>query len=95
MSNNPHIIAVVQAAEAYLAGRLEGQHLVRCVDDFVANGHLNDCDPVLRSLIDEFQDELSLYVRDEITKREAPGVYYTDDMLKVQVSRFLEKLAAL
>lgn len=93
MSTNPQIIAVLQAAEAYLAGRLEGHYLVRCVDDFVAHGHLNDCDPVVRTLIDEFQHELSLYVRDEITKREAPEVYYTDHTLREKVKRFLESLA--
>jgi hypothetical protein len=94
MSTNPQIIAVLQAAQAYVAGHLEGHHIVRCIDDFVAQGHLDVCDPVTRTLIDEFQDELSLYVRDENTKREAPEVYYTDDALKAKVVRFLDKLGS-
>lgn len=95
MSTNSQIITVLEAAQAYVDGHLEGHHLVRCVDDFVAHGHLYDCDHITRTLIDKFQDDLGLYVRDENTKREAPEVYYTDDTLKAKVIRFLEELTAM
>jgi len=93
MASRTSIDEVTDLAKSYLDGRLSGRELVRGVDDLVSQGYAQLFDSATNTLIDEFQDQLALYVPDEETKREAPGVYFCEDQLITKVQQFLNKLS--
>ncbi len=95
MNSTESISAIRDLAKAYLDSRLNGTELVRGVDDLVAGDYIHLFDSEVAQLIDRFQSELGLYVRDEQTRREAPGVYYCDDELKPKVETFLREVLEL
>lgn len=79
---------LIDIADAYLSKRLSGTELVRRIDDLVSNDIFATLPEEIADLLDEFQDEISLYVRDAETKKEASSVYFCDDELMDKVTEF-------
>jgi len=73
--------------EGYLAGSMSGLAFVRAVDDLVGDDVAAEFPPPLRAAVEDLQDELALYVRDDATRRDS-SAYFGNDELVRKVSSF-------
>ena len=76
----------------YLEGVLRAGDLVRTVDDLVTNDFLDGQDAQILSTIERLHEALALYVRDEPTRMQEPGIYIGDDQLRERAIEFEQSL---
>ena len=76
----------------YLEGGIRAEELVRIVDDLVANDSLHGPDAQIAALVEQLHEALALYVRDEPTRKQEPGIYIGDDQLRQQAIEFEKTL---
>lgn len=95
MNTHKSIDELMNLAKCYLDDRASGKELVRSVDDLVAAGYDQEVNKGIRALIDNFQDQLALYVPDERTRQEASEVYFGDDQLRFKVKHFLNEVTKI
>jgi len=83
---------VSMAVRQYLEGKLPAEQLVRTVDDLVANDFLCGLDAQIVALVEGFHEALALYVRDEPTRAQEPGIYIGDEQLRQKAIEFEGRL---
>lgn len=90
MSNQQPTIQLVQEpVEQYLANQLSATELVRIVDDLVAHDRLHGLTARLAEAVAKLHEVLALYVPDEPTREEEPGIYIGEDELRQQAATFI------
>lgn len=93
MSNfQDKILLVQEPVLRYLAGRISALELVRIIDDLVAEDRLDGLAPSHAQAISKLHESLALYVPDEPTRLQEPGIYIGDEELKSQTAAFLATL---
>jgi hypothetical protein len=83
---------ISEPVRQYLAGTLRAELLVNIIDDLVAKDFLHGLDPQVIALIERFHEALALYIRDEPTRKQEPGIYIGDDDLQRQAIDFQKAL---
>ena len=86
---------ILTLVNEYLSGKISGVGLVRKIDDIVGDDIIVTFPDDLRELIDDLQDELAFFVRDEKTRDEAPNSYFGEDRLRTIVLTFREDVKKL
>jgi hypothetical protein len=79
----------------YLEGELRAEELIRVVDEFVANDFLHGLDARFVALVERLHESLALYVRDEPTRKQEPGIYIGDVELRQRSTEFLDAVRLL
>jgi hypothetical protein len=78
--------------DAYIAGSIRGKQCVKYMDALIADELPDDLPDTLLNLLNEFQDDLSLYVEDQ-QQRSEHSAYYGPEVLLQKVKAFKDKLA--
>lgn len=89
------ISQILGPVRQYLDGELRAEELVRIVDDLVANDFLHGLELRLVALIERLHVALSLYVCDEQTRKQEPGVYLGDVELRQKAIEFYEAIRSI
>lgn len=76
----------------YLNGTLRAEELIRIVDDLVAADFLRGRDDRLVALVERLHESLALFVRDEPTRSQEPGVYIGEGELRERAVEFETRL---
>lgn len=93
MSNGKTVIILIRGlVEQYLANQLLATELVRIVDDLAAQDRLHGLDLRCAELVGSLHEALALYVPDERTRREEPGIYIGEEELRQKAAEFLANL---
>ena len=91
----PHPVSkALSLANDYLSGALPAITLVREIDDLIAGDYLAELDSPFEGYVSEFQDQLSLFVGDTETRKEAPGIYFCEDELPKKAQKFCDEVRA-
>ena len=94
-SNNTMIGLVRLPVQQYLGNRIPAAELVRIVDDLVAQDRLDGLSTCYAELVARLHEALALYVADEPTRRQEPGIYIGDEELRRKAMEFLVDLESL
>jgi hypothetical protein len=93
MSSSTKLIPEISVpVRHYLAGAIRAEELVRIVDDLVADDFLHGLDAQVVALIAQLHEALALYIRDEPTRNQEPGIYLGDDQLRQEAIAFQKAL---
>jgi len=76
----------------YLEGAIRAEQLVHVIDDLVANDFLYGLDAEVVALVERLHEALALYVRDEATRKQEPGIYIGDEQLRQGAIEFEKAL---
>jgi len=95
MNEQECIDALIGSSQKFLKCSMTGTEFVRVVNDLVSRDAVAECADAVVELVDDFQDEIALYVRDKETMKDAPGVYIGEDELRKKTERFLKELERL
>lgn len=98
MKRDKRIAQISDPVRQYLRMGLRAEDLVRIVDDLVANDFLHGLDSGVVALIDSLHEFLALYIRDEPTRKQEPGIYVGDLELRRRAAEFehaIEQLEGL
>ncbi|MBX9654078.1 hypothetical protein K2Y11_10720 [bacterium] len=85
---------VKQPVQKFLEHQLTAIDLVRVVDELVGNDRLVGLDSLSEDLVQELHEALALYVPDDATRREEPGIYIGEDDLRMKAAQFIAALEA-
>ncbi len=67
--------------DQYLANETGGEEFVRLVDDLMADRLPDEMPDMIFDLLDEFHDDVALYVDDQETRKEHPAYYGPEELL--------------
>jgi hypothetical protein len=76
----------------FLMHQLAAVDLVRIIDELVATDRLAGLKTHAKELVEELHEAIALYVPDEATRREEPGIYIGEDELRLKAAKFINVL---
>ena len=83
---------VKNPVKEFLGHQISAAALVQLIDDLVAEDRLLELDEHTDRLVADLHESLALYVSDETTMREEPGIYLNEDALRLKAEKFITAL---
>lgn len=95
MNEKECLDTLIVSSQDFLKESISDTEFIGLVDRLISEDIVENLSGHVAKLVNEFQDEIALYVRDEKTKKEAPGVYFGKEELKIKTEGFLKDLTSV